>query len=194
MSTLRCLNGAALAALALMLACAKPPTQEMAAADNAIKAAIQAGAKDYAPDDTATAETALGEAQSKVAGKDYKGAKAAALDAKAKAEAAGAAAAANMQAAQAQVQQGMEALKPQLEFLVAEAAGLKIKGADQAKADAGSLSEQWQAIVADFSGGQFLAVSQKLVEFQTRIDALRTSIEEAKKAAATPVKKRKGRR
>lgn len=191
MSKFQRLQGAALASLMLVAACAKPPTQEMADAENAVKAAIQAGAKDYAPDEIGMAEAAWADTQSKVAGKDYKGAKAAALDTKAKAEAAGTAAATNIKAAQGQAEQTMASLKPQLEALQTEVGALKGKGLDQIKADAASLAEGWQGVESDFTGGQFRTVLQKLGELQTRMDALKTSIEDAKKAAAKPSKKKR---
>jgi|GEM_PF-332564 len=62
--------------------CAKPPTQEMEAAKAAIKAARDAEAQVYAPDELKAAEKALSDAEAKVEAKKYKEAKPLAIKAK----------------------------------------------------------------------------------------------------------------
>ena len=62
--------------------CAKPPTQELDAAQAALDEAKKAEADIYAPDVYRSASDALNEARAKVEQKDYEGAKASALQAK----------------------------------------------------------------------------------------------------------------
>ena len=62
--------------------CAKPPTQELDAAQAALDEAKKAEADIYAPDAYRSASNALNEARAKVEQKDYEGAKASALQAK----------------------------------------------------------------------------------------------------------------
>ncbi|HMU96535.1 MAG TPA: DUF4398 domain-containing protein, partial [Elusimicrobiota bacterium] len=65
--------------LALTFGCAKPPTIEITDAENAVNAAEQAGALEYATDNFQAAKDALSDAKTKVEAKDYKNALASAL-------------------------------------------------------------------------------------------------------------------
>jgi hypothetical protein len=178
----------ACASLVLMSACAKPPTQEMAAAENSVKTAIQAGAKDYAPSDIALAQAALADAQAKLAAKDYPGAKTAAGDAQAKADAATSATAANREMLKNQVVQSMQTMKPLLDFLQTQIAGLKGKNFDQVKADSAALSEMWTGVEVELKATRINAAQQKFNDLQSKMDAVKAAMEEAKKAPAQPVK------
>jgi len=64
------------------VSCAKPPTQELDAAQAALDAAKTAEADIYAPDTYRSAKTTLDDARAKVDQKDYEGAKASAVQAK----------------------------------------------------------------------------------------------------------------
>lgn len=66
----------------VVVACAKPPTQELDAAKAALDAAKAAEAEVYAPDTYRSASNTLNEANAKVEQKDYEGAKASAIQAK----------------------------------------------------------------------------------------------------------------
>ncbi|OGR56673.1 MAG: hypothetical protein A2X36_17370 [Elusimicrobia bacterium GWA2_69_24] len=175
------------------MACAKPPTQDLADAENAVKAAVEAGAQDYAAAEMAAAQSAWTEAQGKLQAKDYKAAKAAALDTKIKAETAKAAAANGMLAAQSAVQQKLGTLKPEIEPLLAAAAALKGKDSEQVKADAAELEALLKGVETDFGAGQFKPAAEKADALQPKLDALKTAVEAAQKAAAKPAGKKKRR-
>jgi len=66
----------------IVAGCAKPPTQELDAANAAVNAAKQAEADVYAPDTYRSATNAMNDANTKVEQKDYEGAKASAIQAK----------------------------------------------------------------------------------------------------------------
>jgi len=66
--------------------CAKPPQEELDAANSALSAAKSAEADVYAPDTYRSAQNALNDANSKVEAKDYEGAKVSAGQAKQLAE------------------------------------------------------------------------------------------------------------
>ena len=70
----------------LLAGCTQPPEKEMKAAENAMKAATDAQAAKYAEKKFAEASQALSDAKTKMGAKDYKGAKMAAMVAKAKFE------------------------------------------------------------------------------------------------------------
>lgn len=74
--------GLILALTLTVISCAKPPTQEMDAAQAAIDAAKAAEADVYAPDTYRQATSALSDARSKVEQQDYEGAKTSAESAK----------------------------------------------------------------------------------------------------------------
>lgn len=70
------------ALLAVLVACAGAPVQEMSDARQAVRAAQAAGAGDLAPEPLAEAQRLIEEAQSMLQRHDYRGAQAAALDAR----------------------------------------------------------------------------------------------------------------
>jgi len=74
--------GLALCLAFVFISCAKPPTQELDAAQAALDSAKKAEADVYAPDAYRSAKSTLDEARSKVDQKDYEGAKASAVQAK----------------------------------------------------------------------------------------------------------------
>ncbi len=169
--------------LLLAVGCAKPPTQEMADADAALTAATEGGAAEYASDQLSMAQEIMADAMAKLESKDYKGAKTAAVEAKAKAEAALAAVEPNKQAMKAQVEEHMATLKPAVDALHADA--MKLKGKEDIKTEVGVLVEQWETIQADLDGGDYLAAMQGLDEAQVKHDELREMVD-----AAAPAKKK----
>jgi hypothetical protein len=88
--------------LTLLVACAKPPKMEMADAENALNAAEQAGAAEYADVEFAAAREAFADAQAKIEAKNYKAAREAAILSRTKAEEAAAAVVAGKEAAKTQ--------------------------------------------------------------------------------------------
>ncbi|MBI4396267.1 MAG: DUF4398 domain-containing protein [Elusimicrobia bacterium] len=172
--------GLTLGSLVFTMACAKPPTQELTEAENSINTAIQAGAEEYAGDELKAAQDTLADANAKVESKDFKGAKVSALEAKAQADAATSLIETNKQAAKTQAEEQANVMKPELEAVQAAAAKVKGKAADQVKADAAALNDQWAAAQSDLEGGQYKAALEKLADAQAKLDALKASIESAK--------------
>jgi hypothetical protein len=70
----------------LAASCARPPTQEMAEAERAIRAAVEAGAADFAPAEFTAAENRWADAKALLESQDFTRAQIAALEAKMKAE------------------------------------------------------------------------------------------------------------
>ena len=74
-----------LGAAALSAACLAPPVQEMSDARQAITAAEDAGAASHAPDSLSAARALLNSAEAKLRGHQYREARRAAMEAKARA-------------------------------------------------------------------------------------------------------------
>lgn len=179
-----------LAAGLMVTGCAKPPTMEMADAENAVNAAAQAGAADFAANEFAMAQDALTDAREKMGSKDYKAALAGAIDAKAKAEAAQAAVAAGKEAAKAAADEVVKSVEAKLKDLKAKAA--KVKGANAAavKAAVKTIETEWTAVMEDNMNGNYVKVTNAAAGISSRIDALSKEAS-APVAAAKPAKKAK---
>jgi hypothetical protein len=173
-----------LGSLLLAMACAKPPTQEMSDAENAVNGAIQAGAEQYATTELGAAQESLADAKAKMESKDYKGAKMASMDAKTKADAAQAAVEPNKKAMMASVQERMTALKPLITAAQGDASKVKGKAAETVKAAAAELSSLWTGIQSDSDAGNFAAAKTKLDTAQAKLDALKAAVAAAKTAPA----------
>lgn len=186
----RVIEGLALGGLLFAAGCAKPPIQEMADAENAVNAAIQAGAEEYSPDDLTAAQDALADANAKVESKDYKGAKAAAMDAKVRAETAAATVEANRQSAKTEAEQRMTAVKPEIEALQAAATKLKGPDAEKIRADAAALKDQWDAIQKDYDSGHYRTAIDDIADTQARLDEVKAELETAKAQAPAPGRKK----
>lgn len=178
-----------LGALLFFPACGKPPTQELLDADNAVNAAILAGAEDYAPAELKIAQDALAEANTKLENKDYQGAKEAALEAKAKAEGASTAIEENKLTLMAEAESLLNALKPEVAGLQSAAAKLKGKGTEPVKADAAGLKALFNAAQNDFDGRDFKAAAEKLRDASIRLETVKAAAEAARQAAAAARKK-----
>ncbi len=175
-------------ALALVfLGCAKPPEAEKQAADAAMKAAVTAGAEQYAATDLGAARTILATAETQMKEKNYKEAKQAYLDAKAAFDKAATAVAAGKQAAAAEANTAAAALEEAWLKLEATAKSLEKRMKDQKEAwtaDAAAFTEGLKAakdsVAADPAGAK-----TKLGELKAVVDKWDAAFKEL---AAAPVK------
>lgn len=152
--------------------CAKPPTMEIADAENAVNAAAQDGAAEFAPNELNIAKNALDDARSKVASKDYKGARAGALDAKAKAEAAQAAIAAGKEAAKAAAADSIKAVEAKLKELKAKSAKMAGKAGAELKSSIKTIEAEWTKVVEDNINGNYTKVTSAAADIGAKIDEL----------------------
>ena len=181
-----------MAAGLLAAGCAKPPTQEIADAENAVNAAAQAGAADFAPNDFNLAQNALADARSKVASKDYKAALAGAIDAKAKAEAAQAAIPAGKEAAKAAAAEAIKSVEGKLKDLKAKSAKVAGKAGAELKSSIKSIESDWTKVLEDNTNGNYTKVTGAASEIGAKIDELSMkAVPAAKPAAKEPAKAKK---
>ena len=175
--------------------CAKPPTMEIADAENAVNAAAQAGAADFAPNELNLAKNALDDARSKVASKDYKGALAGALDAKVKAEEAQAAIASGKEAAKALAADAIKAVEAKLKELKAKSAKMAGKAGAELKSSIKTVEAEWTKVVEDNMNGNYTKVTSDATAIGTKIDELaKKSVAPAKPAAKSAPAKGKGKK
>lgn len=174
--------GIVLGSIVVLGACAKPPVKEMADAENAISAAAQAGADEFAADELSMAQETLADAKAKMESKDFKGAKAAALDVKAKAEAAALSVESNKAAAKTEAEQRMTALKADIADIQPKAMSIKGGTGTQIKSDAAAIKDAWAGVQSDYDGGHYNRAIDKMDEIQAKLDELKTAIDAAKGA------------
>jgi hypothetical protein len=171
----------------LISGCAKPPTMEMADAENAIHAAELAGAAEYASTDLKEAQDALVEAQNKMAEKDYKAALAGALDARLKAETAESAVASGKEAAKAaameiitQVEQKIKSLKIKL-----------AKASPKQKSSLQDIEMEWTNVMEDFMNGNYSEVSNSASKLLPQLEQLEKTEIPVEKKKLPPQKAKK---
>ena len=177
----------------VVLSCAKPPTQELDAAQAALDAAKTAEADIYAPDTYRSAKTTLDDARAKVDQKDYEGAKIAAVRAKELAEQASS----QSDTSKRQTRDEAQALVNRLSSGIADArtaldSAPRGKGADedldQLRADLGQAESSLAAAKNSLNAGKFkdaLAQAQsaesKLSSVQGAVQTAMQKVEEWKK-------------
>ncbi len=174
--------GIIMGSIVIMGACAKPPTQEMADAESAIAAAAQAGADEFAADELSMAQETLADAKAKMESKDYKGAKAAALEVKAKADAAVLSVESNKAAAKTEAEQRMTALLAEIADIQPKAMAVKGAAGAPIKSEAAAIKDAWAGVQSDYDTGHYNKAIDKMDELQTRLDELKTAIDAAKGA------------
>lgn len=175
----------------MITGCAKPPTAEIADAENAVNAAAQAGAADFAPNELNNAQNALADAKGKVATKDYKAALAGALDAKAKAETAQAAIAAGKEAAKAAAAETIAAVEGKLKELKAKSAKMAGKAGAELKSSIKTIETEWTKVVEDNMNGNYTKVTGAASDISAQIDELeKKTVAPAKPAMKEPVKEK----
>lgn len=175
----------------MITGCAKPPTMEIADAENAVNAAAQDGAAEFAPNELNLAKNALDDARSKVASKDYKGALAGALDAKAKAEEAQAAIASGKEAAKALAADSIKAVEAKLKELKAKSAKMAGKAGAELKSSIKTIEAEWTKVVEDNMNGNYTKVTSAASSIGNKIDELgKKSIAPIKTAPAKVISKK----
>lgn len=173
----------------MIAGCAKPPTMEIADAENAVNAAAQDGAADFAPNEFNLAKNALEDARNKVASKDYKGALAGALDAKAKAETAQSAIAAGKEAAKVAAADAINAVGVKLKELKAKSAKMAGKAGAELKSSIKTIDAELTKVTEENMNGNFTKVISATSEIATKIDELAMkSAAPAKPAVKSPAK------
>lgn len=179
---LNCLKFGVLSGLfAVLGACARPPEQEMSAAESALAAAAQAGADEFAADQLSMAQETFADAKAKMQSQDYKGARAAALEVKAKAEAAAASVESNKAAARTESEQRMAALKAEIDEFQPRVSSAKGSAAAPLKAGTAALQSAWAGVQSDYDTGHYNRAIDKMDEMQAKLDELKTALDAAKK-------------
>jgi hypothetical protein len=162
-----------------LLACGKPPAQEISDADSAVQAAEAVGAAEFAVEELILAQDALADAKAKMESRDFNGARIAALEAKARADAAREAVEINKQNAKAEAEERMKTLKPQIEAFQEIASKMRSRAADPWKTEAVALKDQWAAIQADFDQGHYNMAIDKMDAVQDKLDEFRAAQDSA---------------
>jgi hypothetical protein len=163
-----------LAAVSLtVFGCASPPEAEKKAADEAVSAAKAAGAEQYAPSEFAAMTAAVKKAESEMASKSYKEAKATYESVKTAAGNAATAAAAGKTAAKADAEKQIADVEGRWKDVQgkATAAAKKLKADQKAAwdADAKSVTEAIEAAKSAVAGDA-LAAKEKLASVTAALD------------------------
>jgi hypothetical protein len=181
----------AAAGLLLMAACAKPPSEQLEAAEKAVKEAQESGAATYAAEDFAKLEGMLANAKKEVADQEAKFAlirdygKAEQLAASAKAEAARVKSEAEKKKEEAkqaaiQMQQVAHASVKATQDLVAQAPAGKDRAAlESIKADAQGLSASLDEVQKALDAGDYLGAQAKAKAIQDQSQKLSAEIQNA---------------
>lgn len=181
--------------IAMVYGCAKPPTKELTDAQNAISAAEQAGAADYAAAELDAAKQALIEAQALIDQKKYKEAQAALPGVAEKANAAASAAATNKETMKAEVAANV----PNIEQALADAkaaledANKKKVPADKIQMASDDIAAAESAIAqakTDLDAGTVKAASDALAPLAEKLSGAKMTIQDAI-AAMKPAKGKK---
>ncbi|MBK8574765.1 MAG: DUF4398 domain-containing protein [Elusimicrobia bacterium] len=185
-----------LVAAGLMISgCAKPPTLEIADAENAVNAAAQDGAADFAPSEFNNAKSALDDARAKMAAKDYAAARAGAMDAKAKAEMAQGAIAAGKEAAKGAAAEAIASVEAKLKELKAKSAKMTGKAGAEIKSGIKAIESEWTKVVEDNMNGNYTKVTSAASDIGAKIDALAMkNVAPAKPTMDKPVAKGKSKK
>ena len=168
----------------LATGCAKPPTVEMADAENAVTAAEGAGAAEYAPQEFRTAQDTLADARAKMDAKDYKAALAGALDAKGKAETAQTAIASGRETAKAQAMRAITLVQEKLKKLKASVGKTKGASAAKLKSSLAAIESDWTKVMEETMNGNFTKVNASIPGILNRIDDLEKKVQGPAKPAA----------
>lgn len=177
--------------LSVFVGCAKPPKMEMADAENALNAAEQAGAAEYADVEFAAAREAFADAQSKIEAKNYKAAREAAVLARTKAEEAAAGVAAGKEAAKEQATQLIAGVEEKLKAIKDGAAKVKGAAAKDINAALKAFDDAWTLVKEDNLKENYANVARRSEEFTGRVEELGVTVAEKVKSALSAVKKKK---
>lgn len=177
---------AALMVTFLAAACAQPPTQEIASAEQSVQAAVSAGANEYASGPLQEAQTALANAKTQLDAKAYKDAKMSALEAKGKADLAVGAIESGKAQVKAEVEQLMMTLKADADAVSAEIKKMKGKAATALKDEVKQINALKGAAESDLNQSLFAPAKMKLQEGEAKLAEIKAKIAEAMKAPAKP--------
>lgn len=177
--------------LGVVAGCAKPPKMEMADAENALNAAEQAGAAEYADVEFAAAREAFADAQAKIEAKNYKAAKEAAVLARTKAEEAAAGVAAGKEAAKEQSAQLIAGVEEKLQAIKTSAAKVKGAAAKDINEALKAFDDAWTVVKEDNLKENYANVARRSEEFTGRVEELGVTVADKVKAALSAVKKKK---
>ncbi|MEW6245810.1 MAG: hypothetical protein AB1555_03765 [Nitrospirota bacterium] len=181
----------AAAGLLLMTACAKPPSEQLEAAEKAVKEAQESGAATYAAEDFAKLEGMLANAKKEVADQEAKFVlirdygKAEQLAASAKAEAAKVKSEAEKKKEEAkqaaiQMQQvAQESVKATQDLVAKAPAGKDRAALESIKADAQGLSASLDEVQKALDAGDYLGAQAKAKAIQDQSQKLSTEIQNA---------------
>src|SRR5262245_21331509 len=191
---LRIITPVVFAATLLTAACASPPEAERKAADQAVSAAVAAGAERYAPSEFSAMTAAVKKAESEMSSKAYKEAKASYESAKELADKAAKAAESGKAAAKAEAEKQIADVEARWKDLQAkaEAATKKLKTDQKAVSDADAktiveaVESAKSSVATDAAAAKakLAAVPALMDKWEADLAALATPAKDEKKAAA----------
>jgi predicted S18 family serine protease len=179
----------ALASLSLLLlcGCAQPPKQEMDAANAAVTMANNADAKTYAPDEMAAVQDLLDQMSDQIQKKDYKAAKATAIQLREKAEEARAAAETNKAKAKEDAETAVNEVKQELEkvkeaFAKAETDGVPV-------ADLTPMKDQLTAVEPNVTSLDGMMTNEQYKDALTQAQEAKNTLGQLDQAVSGAVEK-----
>ena len=188
-----------LLSLVLVSGCAKPPQQEMDAANAAIQSSVGAGAETYAAEQLKAAQDLIVQMNSQVEKKDYKAAKETAilvqgkaLEAKNAAEANKAKAKDDSQNACNEVKQGLEKVKGL--FSEAENAGVPAVDLNPVKEQLTAVETGVGELDGMVSGGKYKEAMEKTTQLKDQLTQVESGITDAKAKFEAVKAKKKGKK
>jgi hypothetical protein len=175
--------------LFLTIGCATPPTREMDQAQGAIDAARAAGADRYATEQYQAAVTALDNAHTAVAQRDYRLALNHALESRDRAQNAAKEAAAQQAVLRSGAERRLGQVTAQLDavrqrFAAAEAARIPRRSIAAARASIGSAELSLQKAGTDIQEGNYRESQERMAESAKHLQAAVAEIETAMKGRA----------
>jgi predicted S18 family serine protease len=186
--------------LVLVSGCAKPPQQEMDAANAAIQSAIGAGAETYAADQLKEAQDLIAQMNSQVEKKDYKAAKETAIQAREKALEAKGTAEANKAKAKEDSQNASNEIKDGLEktkglLSEAETAGLPAIDLNPIKEQLTAVETAVGELDGMMTGEKYKEAIEKTMQLKEQLAQIEQGITDAKaKFEAAKAAKKKGKK
>jgi hypothetical protein len=186
--------------LVLVSGCARPPQQEMDAANATIQSAVGAGAETYAADELKAAQDLIAQMNSQVEKKDYNAAKESAIKAQEKALEAKSAAEANKAKAKEEVTTASNDVKQGLEktkgiLTEAETAGVPAVDLNPIKEQLTAVETAAGELDGMVSGEKYKEAIEKTTQMKEQLTQIEQGITDAKaKFEAAKAAKKKGKK
>ena len=186
--------------LVLVSGCARPPQQEMDAANATIQSAVGAGAETYAADELKAAQDLIAQMNSQVEKKDYNAAKETAIKAQEKALEAKSAAEANKAKAKEEVTTASNEIKQGLEktkgiLTEAETAGVPAVDLNPIKEQLTAVETSAGELDGMVSGEKYKEAIEKTTQMKEQLTQIEQGITDAKaKFEAAKAAKKKGKK